>query len=88
MKCKKCGKNYPAFEMNEDGLCSRCAYGPGANLPGEVEYLKKMGDNILTPQEEALSLDYEETMESYAETIGKDDPEFEHFRKKKRDKNV
>jgi len=88
MRCKKCKRNYPNFEMSEDHLCSRCQYGPGAGLPGEDEYMKKMGDNILTPQEELLAFDYEETMESYAETIGKDDPEFEHFRKKKRDKNV
>jgi hypothetical protein len=86
MKCIKCGKHYPDYEFEESGMCSRCHYGIGANLPGEKEFLKKMGNNILSPNEERLAQDYEETMISYAE-LDKNNPALDAFRKKKVIKN-
>ena len=81
MKCTKCGKHYPDYEFDGSDLCSKCSYGIGANLPGEAEYIKKMGNNILTPNEEILAFDYEDTMSTYAE-IDKNNPELTKFKKK------
>jgi len=81
MNCVKCKKHYPDYEFNEFGMCSKCAYGVGANLPGEAEYIKKLGNNILTPNEEQLSNDYEDTMGTHAE-IDKNNPDLARFRKK------
>jgi len=83
MNCSKCGKHYPDYEFDKFGMCSRCKYGMGANLPGEVEYMKKMGNNILTPNEEMLSFDYEDTMATYAE-IDKNNPDLVKFRNKQK----